>query len=335
MGVESACFDRRVADDGIKFVDAQDRVQAAFPASSEAGSLVKELEIMRPDLAQVFYDATKSKVDYIFDESITAIKQHEKGVTATFANGTKERTFDILICADGLRSHTRTLAFGPTNTKILTFNQYASYFSIPWAESDGSWSRWYNVPGGRCVSTRPNIKTKTTGAYLCQVTPDAEKVATLAPEEQKREIAERFRGAGWEAERILKCLEGPEGERFYCQEVAQSKCERLVTGRVALLGDAGYCPSPISGQGSSIALIGAYILAGCIAMHEDAEEALKEYEKLVRPFADAAQNLPPGVPGIVNPQSAMGITVLNQALKVGGFVFNSGLAGWCRRLFRR
>lgn len=327
MGVEAACRERRVADDGIKFVDANDGVLAAFGASSEAGALVKDLEIMRPDLAAVLYEATKSKVEYIFNEIIKTLTQNDHGATATFASSTPERTFDLVVAADGLRSSTRALAFPADNTQLVTFNQFAAYFSIPWAPSDGTWSRWFNVPGGRTLSTRPHVAKKTTGAYLCQITPDAGEVATMSQAELRKELAKRFQDAGWEGPRILEYLQAKEGEGLYCQEVAQAKSSRLVAGRVALLGDAGYCPAPISGQGSSIALIGAYILAGCVAGHEDVAAALREYERLVRPFADGAQKLPPGVPWIVNPQSALGIGVLNSAFRAAGFLVNSGVAG--------
>ena len=326
--VSAACWSRRVADDGIKFVDEDGAVQAAFGASSEGASLVKELEIMRPDLAEVFYERTKGRVEYVFNERVSGVEQDGEGVRVEFAGGKDAGRFDVLVAADGLRSSTRRLAFGEENTKIVTFNQYAGYFSIPWTESDGSWSRWFNATSGRTVSTRPNVKTRTTGAYLCQITPDAEKVATMPPEEQKQEIASRFADVGWETPRILNHLSSEAGAQFYCQEVAQAHSTHLVCRRVALLGDAGYCPSPISGQGSSLALIGSYILAGCLATHaDDVEKALQEYERMIRPFAGVAQNFPPGVPWIVNPQTAVGIKVLNTTLGVADLVVRSGIGG--------
>lgn len=334
LGLEDACMAQRVADDGIKFVDGDDKVLAAFGASSEAGALVKELEIMRPDLAGVVFEATKGKVEYRFGESVGEVRQDGQGVVVKFKGSGEERRVDVLVAADGLRSSTRDLAFGPDNMKFVTFNQYAGYFSMPWSEGDGSWSRWFNAPGGRCVVTRPDVNRKATSAYLVQIAPDADKVAAMAPEEQKQEFVKRFEDAGWESGRILKYLtSSSEGERFYCQEVAQTKSERLVKGRVALLGDSGYCPAPISGQGSSLALVGAYILAGCICTHDDVEDALLQYEKEVRPFVDVAQDLPPGTPWIVNPQSAWGITALSLGLRFAHVVVASGVGGLIGRAF--
>ena len=125
---------------------------------------------------------------------------------------------------------------------------------------------------------------------------------------------------------------GGAGETFYLQEAAQVKSTSLVSGRVALLGDAGYCPSPLSGQGTTLALIGAYTLAGCIATYEDHREALQEYEKQMRPFVDSIQSLPPGVLWIVNPQTATGIRLLNNALWIGDKIVNYGIAGAVSRI---
>ena len=181
---------------------------------------------------------------------------------------------------------------------------------------------------------RPDTKSGITGAYLCQVTEDSTKIATMPLEEQKRVLMDTFQDVGWETDRVLKQLRSEDGTRFYMSEIAQTKCKSWVNGRVALLGDAGYCPAPISGQGTTLALIGAYVLAGCIATYSDPTEALKEYQKQVRPFVDSAQKLPPGVPWIVNPQSALGITIENYALWMVGLTISSGVAGVLGKLSR-
>jgi 2-polyprenyl-6-methoxyphenol hydroxylase-like FAD-dependent oxidoreductase len=111
---------------------------------------------------------------------------------------------------------------------------------------------------------------------------------------------------------------------FYMTEIAQVKMDRWSEGRVTLLGDAGFCPSPISGMGTTLAIIGAYILAGEIAKcGEDIEEGLRMYEEKMRPFVTKAQSLPPGAPGIMSPQSKLGIRILHGAV---GFAAFSGLA---------
>ena len=324
MSIFDAIIERRIENDGLKFVTADNEVLAAFPAGG-AGSLVKELEVLRPDIANIIYDETKEKVEYMVGDNITSVKQHDNGVRVHFAQSTDVKDFDLVVAADGLRSKTRELAFDARNTEIVSLNQYGGFFSIPWQESDGTWSSWYNASNRRCICLRPNKTKGITSDYLCQVTPDSTRVASMSTEEQREEILHLYRDAGWEAERVLEKLES-ENSDFYMAEAAQAKSASWSTGRVALLGDAGYCPSPVSGQGTTLALIGSYILAGCIATYPDHREALVQYEKQMGRFVEAWQKLTPGTPWIVNPQTSFGIGVLNNALRVASLAMNSRIA---------
>ena len=110
------------------------------------------------------------------------------------------------------------------------------------------------------------------------MTEDSARLPGLSTEEQKQEIVKIFRDAGCETDRVLERLQSDDGETLYLQEIAQVKCSSWVKDRVVLLGDAGYCPSPVSGQGTTVALVGAYILAGCIATYPDHHEALEQYQ---------------------------------------------------------
>lgn len=115
------------------------------------------------------------------------------------------------------------------------------------------------------------------------------------------------------------------------QEIAQVKMSSWSSGHITLLGDAGYCPSPISGMGTSLAITGAYVLAGEIAKQFNSqnngsgsiEKALEAYEKQMRPYVTTAQTLPPGAPALANPQTWWGIKILNTVV---GFVGWSGIA---------
>ena len=328
MGIDETIRSRTVHDNGMKFVDADDKVIAAFGVEQTGGSrsLVKEIEIMRPDLVATLWERTRDSVEYIFDDRVTEVTQSDSGVVASFAKAKDSRKFDLLIVADGLGSKTRDLVFPSSNTKIHSLKQYGTFCTLPWQESDGTWSRWYNAPHGRCVCLRPDKNRGTTSGYLCQVTEDSGTVATMPVEEQRKEVVKRFADAGWETDRVMKELPGHDSPGFYLQEIAQAKSASYASGRAALLGDAGYCPSPVSGQGTALAFVGAYILAGCIATYPDHREALEQYEKQMQPFVEKSQKLPPGTPWIVNPQSALGIKTLNNVLWVAGKAIQYGMA---------
>jgi 2-polyprenyl-6-methoxyphenol hydroxylase-like FAD-dependent oxidoreductase len=138
---------------------------------------------------------------------------------------------------------------------------------------------------------------------------------------QKKMMQRIFADAGWEAPRILEGME--EADDFYMQKVAQLRMDQWSKGRTVLVGDSGYCPSPISGMGTTVALVGAYVLAGEITKSpRDHETAFRNYEEKMRGFVTTAQKLAPGAPAMANPQTQLGIYMLYKFL---GFVSWSGL----------
>ena len=316
MGVEDAIRSRTVTDNGIKFVDANNKPFASFPVSDSTASLVREIEIMRGDMADVFYQATKNETEYIFDDRVASLTEAKDGITVGFKNG-KDRTFDLVVAADGLSSRTREVAFGKSKDDcVVSLNQWTALFLIPHSPEDGTWSRGYNSPGGLVQVLRPDIKRKQTSVYLGQGTPDV-SIVSKPIEEQKEQIQRLFANAGWEAPRILSHM--ATAENFYVQQTAQVKMDSWSTGRTVLLGDAGYCPAPVSGLGTTMALVGAYILAGCLITHEhDLPKALEQYETQMRPFVDSAQSLGPGIPAIATPHTEWGIWVLRTVISTVG-----------------
>ena len=125
-----------------------------------------------------------------------------------------------------------------------------------------------------------------------------------------------FADAGWEMPRVLAGLD--EADDFYSSFNAQVKLDRWSKGRMSTVGDTAYCPCPISGMGTSVAIVGAYVLAGELSKHgANHEKAFEEYERVMRPFIDDVQKLPPGLPGLVSPKTAWGVSVMGWVL---GFV---------------
>jgi 2-polyprenyl-6-methoxyphenol hydroxylase-like FAD-dependent oxidoreductase len=315
MGVEEAIRAKTTKEAGLAFVDSNGKTCGEFPVDQEGGrSFTSEIEILRGELAQIFYDATKEETEYIFGDHVTAILDDGNKASVTLASGTK-REFDMVIGADGMGSKIRRVAFSEIEDPVKSLDQWAAFFTIPYKESDGTFAKWYNAPGGRSILLRPD-NAGYTRAYLSIMSSAPAETEGRDITAQKKQMRELFSDAGWESLRVLDGME--DADDFYMQQIAQVKMPKWSKGRVAVIGDAGYCPSPISGMGTTLAIIGAYILAGEIgASNGNHEAAFAGYEKKMQPYVSKAQSLPPGAPGIINPQTKWGISILHT---VTGFV---------------
>ncbi|MFG1797409.1 FAD-dependent monooxygenase [Nocardia sp. NPDC049149] len=310
MGLMPGIHKRQLDERGMKFVDAAGRDVVRMPSEMFDGKgQIAEIEITRGDLNQVLLDllAEEGGVDYRYGEWITAIEQDDTGVEVTFESGSTER-FDIVIGADGLHSATRRLAFGPEEQFATYLGGYMSFFTLPTpAALEPHWFTMHSVVGATNIGLRPDADPATAKA-LVTIRTEADPALRRNVAAQQTLIRERLANAGWEAGRILDAM--GESTDFYFDELARIDMPTWVQGRVTLLGDAGYCGSPLTGQGTAMALIGAYVLAGEIASStSDPAHALARYEEVLRPFIAKAQELPPGGLKAMTPQSAFGIRV--------------------------
>jgi 2-polyprenyl-6-methoxyphenol hydroxylase-like FAD-dependent oxidoreductase len=156
---------------------------------------------------------------------------------------------------------------------------------------------------------------------------DVRGLAELDRDAQVTVLRRTFADAGWVTPRILDALDDAP---FYFDAVGQARLPAWSRGRVALVGDAAYCASPISGMGTSLALTGAYVLAGELAAHPH-RVAFARYEAVMRPYVDQAQKLPPGTPGIVHPRGRAGLAAMSAVHRVADTAVAGRLGGLLSR----
>lgn len=320
---EAAVRERVTKEQGLRFVDEKDQSWADFPVD-DGSAFTGEIEIMRGDLSNILYDSVRAMpgLEMVYGKKIDTIEQLPDGCRVEVNSGwlsdsekSTSRLFDLVIVADGISSSTRSLAFGASATNLVKpLGQWSCWFSIPWKNTDTTWARWYNAPRGRMILIRPD-NGHLTRVSLWTMTRDERidqqlsELLRASPDQQKHFWAKLFTDAGWEAPRVLQDMSS--ADDFHMQKIAQVKADSWSTGRVVLVGDAGYCPSPISGMGVTTAMTGAYVLAGEINSHPtDLPTAFKEYEDKLRPFLEVAQKLAPGTPGLANPDTFWGIRLL-------------------------
>jgi 2-polyprenyl-6-methoxyphenol hydroxylase-like FAD-dependent oxidoreductase len=291
--VRAVALDQR----GIAWVDDAGRIKARMTVADFGGEgIVSEIEVLRGDLAQVLNDATLPGTEYLYDDTITGLDQDDDGVTVTFEKAAPRR-FGLVIGADGLHSTVRALAFGPRERAVRPLGGYTAWFTAPADIDLDGWYLMHNAPGGLVTSARPGRLPGEIKAGL-SFRSDPISYDRRDLDQQRDIVARHFTGAGWEAPRLVAAMR--RAPDFAFDTFAQVHLDRWSAGRVALLGDAGYCASPITGLGTSLALVGAYVLAGELAAGElaaaggDHRAAFARYEQVMRPYVTEAQTLPPG-----------------------------------------
>jgi 2-polyprenyl-6-methoxyphenol hydroxylase-like FAD-dependent oxidoreductase len=280
--VRAACTDTA----GAYTVDADGNVLETYRAEDDGGDgYISEIEVLRGDLSQLLYDDTRDGVDYVFADRIAELAQDADGVDVTFASGERHR-FDLVIGADGLHSALRAMVFGPREQFIRHLGLVLAFYSVP---NEFGLDRWLidYQEAGRSAGLRPVHDATRAIAMLSFPSPGFD-IDYRDVEAQKGLLREQMAGFGWETRRILAHLD--DTADFYLDQVAQVVMDRWSSGRVGLIGDAAFSASPMSGAGTGLALVGAYMLAGELAAAGwDPEAGFAGYEQRMRAYVEANQ----------------------------------------------
>jgi 2-polyprenyl-6-methoxyphenol hydroxylase-like FAD-dependent oxidoreductase len=275
----------------MAYVNSSGKRVATLPAEllGDSGGMIAEIEILRSDLVRILHSATSNDAAYRFDDSITSINQQDGGVEVTFEHAAPQR-FDLVVGADGLRSNVRRLAFGPDAEFLQDQGYSQAIFGMPNQTNLDGWELMHTAPPGRMAGIYPLAGRDEARAMLFFTSPPT-PYERRNVEQQKQLVAQRFKGVGWEVPRMLEAL-WP-ADDFYFAQASKVSMPHWSNGRTVLLGDAAYGGSV--GMGTSMALVGAYVLAGELASADgDYQRAFERYEQEMRDYV--AMNLRP-LPG--------------------------------------
>ncbi len=271
----------------VSFVDGDGKESVTVDPGRINGSVRgRDVEVPRGVLASLIASLTRGRIDYRFGVSVRSLNDDGMSVVATFEDGATER-FDIVIGADGVHSHTRALAFGAESefTHPLGFNFVG--FSIPNAFELDREAIISNVPGRMIAIYGAGARPQRAFVLMAFAHPYRLGREARTPAFQRDLAAKAFAGAGWRVHDLLQAMGS--ADDLYFDQVEQVRMPAWTTGRVALVGDAAYAPSFLTGQGSSLALTGAYVLASELARHPDHHTAFDAYERKFRPFVEGNQ----------------------------------------------
>jgi 2-polyprenyl-6-methoxyphenol hydroxylase-like FAD-dependent oxidoreductase len=299
----------------VRIVDELGRKIGGFNARAISDVLGgRFLSILRSDLSRLIYEALDEQVRTIFGDTITGLEEGDDNVRVSFKHKEAE-TFDLVIGADGLHSAVRGLVFGPEDRCEKYLGYYvASFSAADYARRDRHAYVGY-APPGRQIS-RYTLRSDRTVFFFIFA---QDRKLSLEPHNtgaQKEVLRKVFGQDRWqECPEILKALE--DCEDLYFDTVSQISMPSWAAGRIALVGDAGFGPSLLAGQGSSLAMAAAYILAGELKKADgDYRIAFKAYEDILQPVMTVKQRAARRFAGSFAPKTRLGTFIRNHVTRL-------------------
>lgn len=283
MGLLDAVRAQATHMGSMVMVDTRGREIARLPPEVISG----ELEILWGDLAQILHDAVRDRVSFRFGDWLTDVRQDGDGVAVAFARSARA-SFDLVVGADGVHSGLRALAFGPESAYVTPLGQYFTFFAM----------------GNHLGLDHQTVTYRegSRGVGIQATAPDAPARGSLSfsddhldfdyrdIEGNKQLFLERFADFGWETPAVLRALSAT--DEPYFDSLCQVHLDGYSRGRVCLLGDAAWCASPRSGMGTSLAIVGAFILAHELRSAQgDFSTAFARFHALMAPYAARCQQL--------------------------------------------
>jgi len=288
----------------IRLLGADGRQLATVGMPSAKGN---EVEIPRNDLANILYEAARDDAEFLFDDTITALRQDEHGVDVTFDRATPRR-FDFVVGADGLHSAVRRLAFGPERDFVRPTGIYVATTSFGEPLDHPEDVVMYNAPG-RLVALHPS-RGQGGVAFIFRAEVPGFDYRDL--DQHKRIVTEAYTGLGWRVPALLERFQAAEDVFFDAVSVVD--LPSWSTGRIALVGDAASCVS-LLGDGSSLAIAGAHTLATALS----ADGAFARYEAEHRGRVRPKQRAVTLAAAVLVPKTRLGLASRNLVARVWPF----------------
>jgi 2-polyprenyl-6-methoxyphenol hydroxylase-like FAD-dependent oxidoreductase len=301
---------------GMAYVDDQSRHVAELPgdAFGDSGGVIADIEILRGDLMHILIGAGTG-VEYLYDDSITALRETPTGVDVAFERSAPRR-FDLVVGADGIFSNTRRLAFPEGSWRMIDSGFHRAVFTVDPDLDLNGWELMYSMPAGNGTTGGRNAMLYPAhggarGMFHFACDPIAYDRRDL--DAQKRIVAGIYANAGWKVPGMVAAMLA--ADDFYFDRHGRVEMETWHTGRVTLVGDA--CTAGSVGMGTSMSLVGAYVLAGELAAaNGDHRQAFPAYQNRMRDYVAAnLKPMPGGVKGFL-PATARGIRLRNRITRL-------------------
>lgn len=289
MGLLEQAHAKRTALKGMTMLDADGSELFRSDSMTLSGGEIdnEDIEILRDELSALLLTVAPEATELIYGDSIAALDEDADGVTVRFEKAPPRR-FDLVFGADGVQSATRALAFGDAAQFLSPLDVGMAIYSAPNHLGLEDWEIYYRHGRDFCLVYTVNHNRELRVCLRFPATLAEERQGGIAG--QKALVRQRCASFGWETPALLDAMDS--SADFWLGSVAQVIMPHFTRGRVALVGDAGYCPSPYSGQGTSLSLVGAQVLADELGKAQgNHAAAFARYEERMRPFIEHNQEL--------------------------------------------
>lgn len=285
MGIFERLKANRLNVELIEFKNADDGTEGSMIIPGDLEQLPDDdIEIERDKFIGILKDELKDDVEYIFDDRITGLTEIGDSVNVDFKN-TQTREFDLVLGCDGSHSGVRKLCFGPEYDYAHFLQAYFSITIVNKVLVKEKTMQMYGEPNKGIMLNAYNNKTDI---IFCFNSEDEIAYDYRDVEQQRQLILSHFKGMKWRTNELLHEVES--SPDFYFDKFCQIKMPTWTKGRVALIGDAGYCSSPAAGKGASLSVIGAAALADALEKHNhDHKSTFADYNSDLRPFIEEVQ----------------------------------------------